>query len=109
MADDPCILGVVAAGVLPAERRAVGDLLLRALAGQAVHQDRTLALAEAASRRGLHGVGEAQLSTGHRGVADVPVVVAHGAPVAVSVDFNPAIGAIRTADQPNGICLKGLG
>lgn len=98
-ADDPSIVRVATAGLLPTKRRAVEYRLLGALARQAVHVDGSAALAEVGARLGLQCPGESQLSADDPGVRGAPVGIADGPPVAVAVKLHTAAGE-RPAGQP---------
>ena len=88
--DHSSILGVAAVGFLPALGRAVAEFGLRPSTRHAVHVDGTASLAEVVARLGLLGPGVPELSTHHRGVGRVPLVVAYSAPAVVTVDLNSA-------------------
>ena len=103
LADHSGVLGVVTFGLLPAEGRAVGDLALQAITQKAVHVHGTFSFTEMGTGRGLLGPQEPKLSTHHRSIGQVPLIVADSAPGVTFVDLNPATLEVISTDQPNGI------
>lgn len=98
-ADDPGILVVAAVVDAPAEAVAGGQEGLAAVAVHVVQEDPSCSIAKIGVALVIQGLPAAQLLADHAGVAQAPVVVADGAPVAPVENLHPALAGVGAAHQ----------
>lgn len=96
------VLAVLAVVLSPACVRAALQRVLGAGAAHVVQQDGAPARPEAAASRGAESSAAAQQATHDARILDAPVVVAHGAPLALVPHLHAALAASAPAYQAHG-------
>lgn len=95
-ADQPCILSVVTVAPAPGASGTVPEGLLSSSTPHVVHPHGSLARSEPGTPGGGQRSPTPQLPTGHRGISEVPSVIADSAPASTVPDFQAASTSMGT-------------
>lgn len=98
-ADHPSILVVAAVMDAPAQAVAGRQEGLAAVAVDVVQEDTSCSIAKIGIAFVIQGLPTAQLLADHAGIAQAPVIIAHGAPVPTVEDLHPALAGVGAAHQ----------